>query len=208
VPQWETLFLNLHRTPPQTLTRFATAVGYALRVLHAEQEPLAELERVLTEAMVGLEGLTEEQSGQWLRMAWYLVLLVFHRRERPEYDELVVRIREQAKASKFREREEVEHVGETMAQALTREITQEVTQKVTREVTQEVTREVTREVTQDTLCASVGAVLEARFGELPPSIRPALQMADTATLNSWLRKAAVAQSLDEVGIPPVRSVTS
>ncbi len=27
VPQWETLFLNLHRTPPQTLTRFATAVG-------------------------------------------------------------------------------------------------------------------------------------------------------------------------------------
>jgi hypothetical protein len=27
VPTWETLFLNLHRTPPSTLTQFSTAVG-------------------------------------------------------------------------------------------------------------------------------------------------------------------------------------
>src|SRR5205807_3930762 len=69
VPGWETLFLNLHRTPPETLTRFATAVGWALRVLQAEREPLAELERVSREAMAGLEGLSAEQRGQWLRVA-------------------------------------------------------------------------------------------------------------------------------------------
>jgi hypothetical protein len=116
VPTWDTLFLNLHRTPPETLTQFATAVGYALQVLQVEREPLANLERVLTEAMAGLEGLTAEQSGQWLRVAWYLVLLTYHRRERPEYDELVQLIRAQAKGSKFRERTEVEKMAETMAQ--------------------------------------------------------------------------------------------
>ena len=31
----------------------------------------------LDEAMTRLEGLPEEQAGQWLRVAWFLVLLVF-----------------------------------------------------------------------------------------------------------------------------------
>ena len=116
VPKWDTLFLNLHRMPPDTLTHFDTAVGYALQALQAEREPLAELERVLKEALAGLEGLTEEQSGQWVRVAWYLVLLAYHRRERPEYNELVQLIRAEAKGSKFRERTEVENMAETMAQ--------------------------------------------------------------------------------------------
>jgi hypothetical protein len=37
VPDWETLFLNLRQTPPETLTRFASAIGWALRVLQAEK---------------------------------------------------------------------------------------------------------------------------------------------------------------------------
>jgi hypothetical protein len=116
IPTWETLFLNLHRTPSETLTQFATAVGYALHVLQAEKKPLAELEQVLREAMAGLEGLTAEQSGQWLRVAWYLVLLTYHRRERPEYNELVDLIQAAARGSKFRERTEVENMAESMAQ--------------------------------------------------------------------------------------------
>src|SRR5205823_5047806 len=74
VPGWETLFLNLHGTSPETLTRMATAVGYALRVLQAEHAPKAELQQVLADALVGMEGLSEEQAGQWLRAAWYLIL--------------------------------------------------------------------------------------------------------------------------------------
>ena len=88
IPAWETLFLNLARTPPETLTRFAAAVGWVLRVLQAEQAPLENLERVLAEALTGLEGLPDEQAGQWLRAAWYLLLLVFHRREEAEYSRL------------------------------------------------------------------------------------------------------------------------
>jgi hypothetical protein len=93
VPRWETLFLDLHETPPKTLTRFATAVDWALRVLQAEREPLAEMERVLTEAMAGLEGLSEEQTGQRLRVAWYLVLLVFHRHSEAEVGVLMNKMR-------------------------------------------------------------------------------------------------------------------
>src|SRR5581483_4638738 len=51
VPQWETLFLNLHRTPSEALTQLGTALGWALRVLQVEQESLAVLEQVLAEAM-------------------------------------------------------------------------------------------------------------------------------------------------------------
>jgi hypothetical protein len=184
VPQWQPLFLNLHRTPPETLTRFATAVGYALRVLWSEQAPLSELESVLGEAMIGLEGLSEEQSGQWLRVAWYLALLVYHRRERPEYDELVQVIVEQAKASKFRERTEVEQVVQSMAQFVAAEA--EAHGIAVGEAR--------------ALRSSVETVLEARFGELSAEIKSALATATMEQLNVWLRLAATALTLDEIGI--------
>src|SRR5207248_2691768 len=95
-----------HQTPPETLTRFATAVGWALRVLREERAPREELERVLVEAMTGLEGLSEEQAGQWLRVAWFLVLLIFHRRDPAEYTELEGLIEQRARGSRFRIRED------------------------------------------------------------------------------------------------------
>ena len=118
VPTWDTLFLNLHNTSPDDLTRFSTAIGYALRVLQAEREPLLELEQVLNEAMVGLEGLGEAQGGQWLRIAWYFLLLVFHRRSHQEFPALLQTVQERARASKFHERVEVDTIMTTMAQEL------------------------------------------------------------------------------------------
>ena len=118
VPTWDTLFLNLHNTNPADLTRFSTAIGYALRVLQAEREPVAELEQVLDEAMAGLEGLGEEQGGQWLRIAWYFLLLVFHRRSHQEFPVLLQTVQERTRASKFHERVEVDTIMITMAQEL------------------------------------------------------------------------------------------
>src|SRR5438105_2220207 len=105
IPSWETLFLNLRRTPPEALTRMAASVAWALRVLQNEREPLEGLRRVLAEALTGLEGLTEDQAAQWMRAIWYLVLLAFHRREPGEYTVLQQQILEQARNSKFRLRE-------------------------------------------------------------------------------------------------------
>ena len=101
IPSWETLFLNLKETPKKALTQFASALGWALRVLQAEKEPLAELERVLSEAMSGIEGLPAEQSGQWLRCAWFLLQMVFHRRSSSEAPILIRQIVENARRSKF-----------------------------------------------------------------------------------------------------------
>jgi hypothetical protein len=108
VPDWETLYLNLRQTPKETLTRFASAIGWALSVLQAEQVPLAEMERVLKEAMAALEGLAPEQSGQWLRVAWFLLQLVSQRREEPSLVEMMLA---EAGQSKFGERERVITMG-------------------------------------------------------------------------------------------------
>lgn len=177
VPQWETLFLNLHQSPPATLTRFASAVGWALRVLQAEKAPLDELERVLSEAMGGLEGLSEEQAGQWLRVAWFFVLLVLNRREEAELPEFIL---QQARQSKFREREVMTTMGQTILEQL------------------EARGEARGQ--EQAMRTALATVLTARFGALPAEVEVAMAAANTETLRAWLERAATARTLEEVGI--------
>src|SRR5262245_21710309 len=65
--------------------------------------------------MAGLEGLSETQSGQWLRVARLLFALVCHRREERELLELVL---EEARQSKFGERERMTTMGLSIADHL------------------------------------------------------------------------------------------
>jgi hypothetical protein len=188
VPHWETLFLNLHRTPAEMLTRFSTAVGYALKVMQAECAPLEELERVLEEALAGLEGLSEDQAGQWLRMAWFILLLAYHRRERGEYDRLQVQIMERTRASKFGVQREVGEMVQSMAQYVEArgiEIGEARGEARGRETA---------------LRGALVTVLTARFGEVAPEVVAALDAADVDQLNRWLPLAATAESLSAVGI--------
>ena len=204
VPHWDTLFLNLHETPPQTLTQFSTAVGYALRVFQAEHGPLAELETVVREALAGLEGLSEEQSGQWLRMAWFVLLLVFHRRERSDYDVLGAQIRQTTRASKFANRTEVDQMAQTMAQTMAQYHEELGRQAGIQAGIQEGRQEGRQEgieigqarATRHALLT----VLTARFGELPPTIAEAAEVAGTEQLEKWLRVAVTAVSLEEIGM--------
>src|SRR5262249_15637481 len=66
IPSWETLFLNLHHTPPEQLVQYATSVGYVLRVLREEKASRPAVEQALEEALAGLEGLPDAQDGAWL----------------------------------------------------------------------------------------------------------------------------------------------
>jgi hypothetical protein len=91
------------------------------------------MERVLSEAMAGLEGLSEAQAGQWLRAAWYLVLLVFHRRSEDEKTGLMDRLREQTQESKFHLREELNTMELTYAQVLEQRIQERVERRVAAE---------------------------------------------------------------------------
>ncbi|MCC2672474.1 MAG: putative transposase, partial [Armatimonadetes bacterium] len=103
VPAWDTLFLDLHRTPPEALTEITTAIGWALRVLQEERAPSEQLEAVLSEALSRLESLTDQQTGQWVRLVWYLLLMLFHRRELSDYTKLQETVWSGARRSKFRE---------------------------------------------------------------------------------------------------------
>lgn len=185
IPRWETMRLNLHDTPAETLEEVATAVGWALRVLRAERAPLPVLEATLREALAGLETLTEEQRGQWVRITWYLVLLAFHRRERPEYDRLAAIVREQAEQSQFRIRAEVTEMGETMAQFVER-----------RGETRGVARGEALGVRR-----SLEKVLARRFQLPPRRLAGILSNASLEQLNDWFDRALIARTLAEVGLP-------
>jgi putative YhgA-like transposase len=173
VPRWETLFLNLRETPPESLTQLATAVGWALRVVQAERAPRRDLEQVLREAMAGIEGLTEEQAGQWLRVAWFLLLLVVNRREESGLAELLLA---EARHSKFREREVVTRMGRSILEQA------------------EARGEARGEA------RALARMLAARFGPLPAEIERALAAAGPERLDSWIERAATVATLAEVGI--------
>jgi hypothetical protein len=184
VPTWKTLFFDLWRTPPETLTRFATAVGWAMRVLQAEKAPFAEMERVLTEAMAGLEGLSEEQVGQWMSAAWFLLSIAFHRRPEPERMVLVEKVKGLAAGSKFHLSEELDLMEKTYVQVL-----------------EERGEERGRALGgAEMLREGLEVVLTERFGALPAAVKTALAAADTATMRAWLRTAATATTLEAVGI--------
>lgn len=178
VPRWETLLLPLHETPPEALTRFATAIGWALRVWQAERVPLPEIERVLAEAMTGLEGLSEEQAGQWLQVANFFLQLITYRREEPALMDLVV---EQALRSKFGDKAEVANMGMTIAERVAAEARVAEFRRVLR------------------------TLLVKRFGALPPAAERALMTASSETMDLWLDRAATASTLEAVGILPAPS---
>ena len=185
VPDWETLYLNLRQTPPETLTRFATAIGWALRALQAERAPLSELEGVLKETMAGLEGLTEEQSGQWLRVAWFLLQLVSQRREERTLLETVLA---EARQSKFRERERVTTMGLTLVEQWKLEGRAEGEAEGRAEGEAATAREM------------LETALIARFGPVPEAALRVLAEANAEVLKRWHRLALTAPSLEAVGI--------
>jgi hypothetical protein len=196
VPAWETLFLNLHQTSAAELTRFATAVGYALEVMQAEGRPIEQLQQVIGKALLGLEGLSEEQSGQWLRVAWYILLLVFHRRDRAEYHRLQQQILQTTRGSKFSGSEEVGEMAQSMAQ-LIEERGIQIGQERGIQIGQEQGIQIGQLLA---LRNALLTVLTARFGELPPTVEASIQTASAESIEAWLAAAATAPTLDAVGI--------
>jgi hypothetical protein len=186
VPSWETLFLPLHVTAAETLTRFATAIGWALRVLQAEKTPLPEMERVLAEAMAGLEGLSEERAGQWLRTAWFFALLVLHRRKERDLMDVLL---EKARESKFHEKEEVADSEMTLWQQLEAQVRVETEARM-------------RAETEERLRTTLDRILTTRFGPLPPDLGAAVANASIEILDAWIVQAATAPTLEAVGILP------
>lgn len=176
VPSWETLFLDVRHASLESLT---SALGWALTVMRQSDAPQDQLRVAITEALRGLESLPDRDAGQWLRAVWYLVLAVFHRRERSTYNELHRFVVDRARQSKFGLREEVDQMSMTMAEF--------------------VSDEAARSKVAGTRNALI-AMLETRFGPLSESAEQALERADEETLLEWVRVGVSATSLAEIGI--------
>jgi hypothetical protein len=139
--------------------------------------------------MSGLEGLSEEQAGQWLRVAWFFMLLVLNWREELELPELIL---QQARHSKFHEREEMTTMGQTILEQL--EARGEARGRAEGEARGEARGQ------KQAMRTALTTVLTARFGRLPSAIEAALAAANTETLQAWLERAATAGTLEEVGV--------
>jgi hypothetical protein len=189
-PAWETLFLNVRGIDGETFAQVDTAIGAALRVLRAEQQPLERLRHELEQALRGLERLSEAQAGQWSRVAWFMLLLIFHRRTPAEYTDLQKTFWELLEHSRFRVKAEVSHMSLTMAEFI-------------REQGREQGRELGRELGEVTgLRRSLVVMLTARFGAVPDALLAAIDAADSERLLAWTARAATAGSLSQVGIGP------
>jgi hypothetical protein len=123
--------------------------------------------------MAGLEGLTEEQAGQWLRVAWFFVMLIWHRRKERELMDVVF---EKVRDSKFREKEEISDTGPTLWEQMQ------------------------AEGEARGLRHALQQVLQVRFGAIPEEIETAIAGANVQTLDRWFARALTATTLDETGI--------
>lgn len=119
-------------------------------------------------------------------MAWFILLLAYHRRERSEYAELLQRIEATTHASKFAERGEVDEMAQSMAQY----------------VAEQAEARGEARGRQAALRSALLTVLTARFGELGLETVTAVETADGDHLNRWLPLAAAAENLTAVGILP------
>jgi hypothetical protein len=149
---------------------------------------------VLEEAMTEIEGLPEEAVGQWTRVAWYFLLLVFHRREQGEYTELGQRLVERARGSKFRLTAEVEEMDKTMAQVV--EERGRAAGRAEGEARGRAEGEARGRA--EATRRMVLRVLRARFGELPEALVAQVEAAEPEWCEELAERAARAESLTEL----------
>lgn len=179
VPQHNTLFLNLKTTDPEKLVTEGHPFGWVLRVIQKEDASKGEFAEALKEAVSNLDQLPEEDRNQWAKLMYYLVLLIFHRREKEEQPELISLVDETVKDN--RRREEVVKMGRTAAQALIEE----------GEV-----RGALRTRQEDLL-----EFMQGKFGLIPQNIEHRIQaIQDVNRLKALIRNIIHANSIDELNI--------
>jgi len=179
VPQHDTLFFNLKTTDPEKLVAEGHPFGWVLRAIQKEDAKKEEFSEALRLAVSNLDRLPEGERNQWEKLMWYLVLLIFHRREKEEQSEFISLVDGTVKDRD--RREEVAKMGRTAAQALIEE----------------------GEV-RGALRASQGALLkfmQARFSHVPSTMeQKILAIQDMDKLSTLIERVARANNINEVSI--------
>jgi hypothetical protein len=175
VPSHQSLFFELKKTSADALTRGNHPFSWVLRVIQKEGATQDEFTDALNFAIERLDSLPPEESGRWEMLVYYLVLLIYHRRNPTEQDVLMEQVSTQVRA--HHRREEVEGMRQTIAEALIQE-GKEIDKK-------------------EVLMMQ----LQTRFGQLPSHILQRIQsISDLDRLDTLLNRILTVNSLDEMGL--------
>ena len=179
VPQHDTLFFNLKTTDSAELVAEGHPFGWVLRVIQKEDADKEEFVEALKLAVSNLDRLPEEERNQWEKLMYYLVLLIFHRRDTEEQPELLSVVNEMVKD--HNKQEEVLKMGRTAAQALME----------AGEV-----RGALRTRQEDLL-----EIIRGKFGSIPQRIEARIQtIQDVDRLKTLIRNVIHVSSIDELNI--------
>ncbi|MBI1925968.1 Rpn family recombination-promoting nuclease/putative transposase [Candidatus Poribacteria bacterium] len=177
IPHHDTLFLNLKPTDPEKLVAEEHPFGWVLRAIQKEDATKAEFAQALRLAVSHLDRLPEAERNQWEMLMYYIVLLIFHRRDEDEQPEFISLVTETVKD--HQRREEVAKMGRTGAQALLEE-GKGLGALQTRQ-------EVLRELMQD------------KFGSIPQQIETRIQaIQDVDRLKMLIRNVIHASRIEEI----------
>jgi len=187
VPRHNTLFLNLKTTDEEKLVAEEHPFGWVLRVIQKEYATKEEFVQALKLAVSNLDRLPEEERNQWAKLMWYLVLLIFHRREKGEQPELLSVVNETVKDRN--RREEVLKMGITAAQALIEE-----------------GKEIGIEIGVEQGALQTGQeflieFIQSKFGSVPNTVENQIKaIRDINRLRELTRRIPKVSSIDEIDI--------
>ncbi len=175
IPQHDTLFFNLKTTTPEQLVAEGHPFGWVLRVIQKEGATTEEFAEALKLAVANLDQLPEADRNQWEKLMYYLVLLIFHRRDKEEQPELISLVDETVKDRN--RREEVSKMGRTAAEALMEEGALRTRIEVLLEL------------------------IQGKFGSIPQRMERRIQLIrDIDRLKTLTRNIIHASSIDEIDI--------
>ena len=89
VPTFDTLFFDVKATPTDELTQTGHALGWLLTVLQQEKADPPVMRQALLDALAGLRELHTQDMEAYTRAILYLFLLILHRREADEHQDLL-----------------------------------------------------------------------------------------------------------------------
>jgi predicted transposase/invertase (TIGR01784 family) len=178
-PHHQVLFLPLKGVAPQDLTQSGHPFGWVLRVIQKEEASREELTEALMRAMEYLESLSSDEAGMWEKLVYYLVLLIYHRRDPSEHEMLLEQMKGRIRAHFHQE--EVANMRQTAAQALIQEGRELGVIENQRE--------------------NLVTLLQAKFGQLPSTTVQRIQsLRERERLDTLFRQAIVATRLEEMKI--------
>ena len=188
LPRWETLFVDLQQTPPDRLLELGEAVLLALRALQAVDAPKETLALALREVAERLDALPDEAQTAFRKALVYLYLLIRHKREAQEQDDLFA-ILDEAVEQHAGEREEAKMTG---AEVLIRRGREQGRLEGREEGRQEGREEGRRRLLLD--------LLEAKFGRLSETVIARVEALSPQELDRVGRDILTAPTLDALAI--------